>query len=488
MGQGDHAVTAAVPRAYRLGEFHRFEAAGRRFVYLVPSGGIFEVDEVAGHILDRLEDGGLSRDELLQYLGGEGVGAEHTAGVIDELEQCGALASGETMRVAAETPPPDFPLQTLVLNLTNQCNLSCQYCYEFGEDKVATPEGKPKFMDLETAKSSVDFLLGRSAGRSHVHITFFGGETLMNFPLLKQVVGYATERVTEQSRFIDFSLTTNATLLTPAIIEFLSENRIGVTVSMDGPKELHDQLRVFANGRGSYDIVETKVRALIQNHRTRPITARVTLTSGVADVLKIFRHLKNDLGFHEVGFAPVTTSPNRLYAINDRGMDGVLDQFRQLADEYMEFALRGEMHGFSNVSDTLAELHQGINKSHPCGAGLGLVGVGPSGDIAPCHRFVDSDQHSLGHVSNGIDRGRQASFLDRGNINNKYECHTCWARPLCAGGCHHEAFVRYGDTGHPNLHYCDWIRGWTETCLRIYGTIAAERPAFLNSFAERKSQ
>ncbi len=158
--------------------------------------------------------------------------------------------------------PADFPLQTLVLNLTNQCNLSCQYCYEYGEDKVATPEGKPKFMDFETAKSSVDFLLEQSAGRRHVHITFFGGETLMNFPLLKQVVGYATEQANAQSRFIDFSLTTNATLLTPAIIEFLSENRIGVTVSMDGPKEMHDKLRVFANGRGSYDIVEAKVRAL----------------------------------------------------------------------------------------------------------------------------------------------------------------------------------------------------------------------------------
>ncbi len=146
---------------------------------------------------------------------------------------------------------------------------------------------------------------------------------------------------------------------------------------MDGPAELHDKLRVFANGRGSYDIIEPRVRALIEGHRTRPITARVTLTSGVTDVVRIFRHLKQDLGFHEVGFAPVTTSPNRLYSINERGMDGVLEQFHALADEYLEFALRGEMHGFSNVSDTLAELHQGVNKSHPCGAGAGTAGRRP---------------------------------------------------------------------------------------------------------------
>jgi uncharacterized protein len=481
-------VTVTEARTYRLGEFHAFSAGSRRFLYLVPSGGIFELDAAAAAVIDRVGQSELSCDELLPALIARGLSPLDAAELLEDLHQARVLVAGDQAYEPTQIPPPNFPLQTLVLNLTNQCNLSCQYCYEFGEDKVATPDGKPKFMDFETAKSSVDFLLEQSAGRRAVHITFFGGETLMNFPLLKQVVCYASEQANAQSRSIDFSLTTNATLLTPAIIEFLSENRIGVTVSMDGPKEMHDKLRVFANGRGSYDIIEPRVRALIQSHRTRPITARVTLTAGVTDVVGIFRHLKNELGFHEVGFAPVTTSPDRLYAINDRGMDGVLGQFKILADEYLAFALRGEMHGFSNVSDTLGELHQGISKSHPCGAGLGLVGVGPSGDIAPCHRFVDSDQHALGHVSTGIDREKQGDFLNRGHINAKYDCHACWARPVCAGGCHHEAFVRYGDTGHPNLHYCDWIRDWTDTCLHIYGAIAAHRPEFLDYFAERKGQ
>ena len=479
-------MTATESHICKLGEFHSFGAGNRRFLYL-PAGAIFEVDEAAGIVIDRLSESDLPPDNLASYLLEGGMSLQEARELIVELVHAGVISNGRRPADPVQNPPARFPLQTLVLNLTNQCNLSCQYCYEFGADKVATPEGKPKFMDLETAKASVDFLLEQSAGRRTIHVTFFGGETLMNFPLLKQVVSYANERTAAQDRHIDFSLTTNATLLTPAIIEFLSENRIGVTVSMDGPKEMHDQLRVFANGRGSYDIIEPKVRALIQNHRTRPITARVTLTSGVTDVVKIFRHLKQDLGFHEVGFAPVTTSPNQLYAINGRGMDRVLQEFHLLADEYLEYALRGEMHGFTNVSDTLSELHQGVNKSHPCGAGLGLVGVGPSGDIAPCHRFVDSDTHALGHISKGIDREKQADFLRRGHIDTKYDCHTCWARPLCAGGCHHEAFVRYGDTGHPNLHYCDWIRDWTDTCLKIYGAISAANPDFLDRFAERRA-
>lgn len=480
-------MTATETRVYRLGELHPFESAGHRFVYLVPAGAIFELDNGAALLIDRLADCDSSHEQLVAELAAQGFSLDESEELIQELYLARVMVTDDARVEPLQEAPADFPLQTLVMNLTNQCNLSCQYCYEFGADKVATPEGKPKFMDLETAKASVGFLLEQSGGRRSVHITFFGGETLMNFPLLKSVVSYANEKAAARGLSIDFSLTTNATLLTPAIIEFLSENRIGVTVSMDGPKEMHDKLRVFSNGRGSYDIIEPRVRALIQNHRTRPITARVTLTSGVTDVVRIYRHLKDDLGFHEIGFAPVTTSPNRLYAINEPGMDGVLDQFRSLADEWLEYALRGEMHGFSNVSDTLAELVQGVNKSHPCGAALGMVGVGPSGDIAPCHRFVDSDTHALGHISTGIDREKKKDFLSRGHINSKYACHTCWARPLCAGGCHHEAYVRYGDTGHPNLHYCDWIRDWTDTCLGIYGALSARNPGFLERFAERKA-
>jgi len=479
-------MIAAETSTFRPGEFHEFEGAGKRFLYLVPAGAIFEVDEDTSSVLAELSKGGVTREDLVGRMAARGLSFEAASELVDEMTMSRVIVSGEPVHEALQEPPADFPLQSLVMNLTNQCNLSCTYCYEFGEDKVATPEGKPKFMDLTTAMASVDFLLTQSNGRQAVHITFFGGETLMNFPLLKEVVSYATERATQEGRSIDFSLTTNATLLTPAIIQFLSDNNIGVTVSMDGPPDLHDKLRVFANGRGSYDIIAPRVKALIAGHRTRPITARVTLTSGVTDVMRIYRHLKDDLGFHEVGFAPVTTSPDRLYSIGEVGMHGVLGQFNVLAQEYLEYALRGEMHGFSNVSDTIAELYQGVNKSHPCGAGLGLMGVGPSGDIAPCHRFVDSDEHALGNIATGVDREKQQAFLSKGHVNAKYECHTCFARPLCAGGCHHEAFVRYGDTGHPNLHYCDWIREWTDTCLQIFGAISAQNPGFLETFAQRK--
>jgi uncharacterized protein len=473
--------------AYSKGDVHLFGGGGTDYAYLASSGGIVALDRISTRILARLENTKLDRPELISQMVDEGFPAEEVDEGIAELCELNAIENGAPRDNSSQALPEHFPLQTLVLNVTNQCNLSCHYCYEFGEDKVATPEGKKKFMDWETAKASVDYFFNESRGRKSVHITFFGGETLMNFPLLKQAVAYARQEADKRHVALDFSLTTNATLLTPAIIEFLAENAIGVTVSIDGAKESQDAFRVFKNGRGTYDVIEPKIKELLAKHKTRPIAARVTMTSHAMDVLGTYKHLKHTLGFHEVGFAPVTTSPNRLYSITPVGMDSVLGQFQVLAEDYLAHAQRNEHHGFSNVSDTLAELHQGVNKSLPCGAGLGLVGVGPSGDIAPCHRFVDSDDHKLGNVTTGIDKEKQAAFLKRGNIDAKYDCHTCWARPLCAGGCHHEAFVRYGDTGHANLHYCDWIRAWTDTCLRIYGTIATQNPAFLDHFAERKA-
>jgi len=320
------------------------------------------------------------------------------------------------------------------------------------------------------------------------HVTFFGGETLLNFPVLQKTIAYARQRAAELGKQVDFSLTTNGTLLKPEVIEFLAENRVGVTISIDGPKEVQDKFRVFHNGSGSYDVVAPKIKELLKRHTSRPIGARVTLTSGKMDVKRIYKHLTEDIGFWEVGFAPVTTAPNRGHALSDRGYDEMLEQFSDLAYEFLEASVQNRHHGFSNVKETLEELHKGVSKAFPCGAGLGLLGVATDGDVALCHRFAGSDSHKLGTVRDGIDRDAQRAFLESHHIADKTDCSTCWARPLCSGGCYHEAHTRYGDTRHPNLHYCDWIRGWTDVCLKIYGELAVRNPAFLAQFDDEPAK
>jgi uncharacterized protein len=467
------------------GEHHRFEAAGRPFVYLVPSAAIFALDDTADAILRALTARPHTREELVASL------ADHhepalVESTITELAGVRAIA----LKDAPAKPQPKiiplqpFPLTTMVLNVTNQCNLACTYCYEYGEDKIVdTKNGQqPKFMTEETARESVEFLLRESGDNKIAHLTFFGGETLMNFPVLKRTIAYARTRAAEAGKQIDFSLTTNATLLKPEIIEFLAEQQVGVTISIDGPKDVQNKFRVFHNGSGSYDVVVPKIKALLQRHRSRPIGARVTLTTPKLDVKRIFRHLTEEIGFWEVGFAPVTTSPNREYAIGEDGYGEMLAQFRELAFEFLEAAVQNRHHGFSNVKETLEEIHKGMSKAYPCGAGLGLLGVATDGDVALCHRFAGSETHKFGTVRDGIDREAQQAFLDRHHIADKTDCRTCWVRPLCAGGCYHEAHTRYGETVRPNLHYCEWIRGWTDVCLTVYGELSQRNPAFLAQF------
>ena len=477
------ALASLLP--YSLREFHPFESAGTRFVYLVPSGAIFALNSIGRDIVDELWAHPCMKEQLIESLSSRGYQRNEVESSLQELEQLDVLSYGDHIPQQPKLPNRSFPLQRIVLNVTNQCNLACGYCYEYSDDKISNTAGKPKYMDNSVAEAAIDMLILESAARPAIHVTFFGGETLMNFPLLRASVEYAKRKSAEANKTVEFSLTTNGTLLSEKIIDFLSEHKIGVTVSIDGDRELNDKMRVFHDGRGSYDIIVPKVKMLLHRHRTNSIGARVTLSSGVSHVRRIYEHLTQEVGFDSVGFSPATASPDRLYSLGPQKMGNVLEGFEELAWQYRDYAVEGRQHGFTNASDTLKELHTGISKAYPCGAGLGLLGVGTAGDVSLCHRFVDSPVGKMGHVKNGgIDHTAREKFLDTHHIGARYDCHTCWARPTCAGGCYHEAFIHHGNTSAANLHYCDWIRGWSHLCLRIYGEISLRNPSFLDRFNE----
>jgi uncharacterized protein len=467
----------------RRGEYHAFEADGAPYVYLVPSAAVFRLDDASVAVLDALGQRDVEPNELVRGLSERFPVADVRATVEDLLNVRAVRLVDKPVEVPVASPPRKrIPLTTLVLNVTSKCNLSCTYCYEYGEDKIVEASRKPRFMNEETARQSVDFMFAEAGDSPMVHLTFFGGETLLNFKVLRSALAYAQDRATALGKRVDASLTTNATLLREEIIDWIVEHDVGVTVSMDGGREQQDQFRVFKNGMGSYDVVLPNIQMLLERHRKRPVGARVTLTKQNLDVESIYRHLRDELGFWEVGFAPVTTSWQRDYAIQEDGFEAMLEQFQRLAQEWLQYALSGRHHGFSNVRDTIEEIHKGMSKAYPCGAGLGLMGVATDGDVALCHRFAGSDTHKIGSVTEGVDRAKQEDFLMRHHIANKTDCSTCWARPICAGGCYHEAHTRYGASERPNLHYCEWIRRWTNTCLEVYGTLAERRPEYLAQF------
>ncbi len=474
MNLGQSPASPAGPTRVAASEMHRFTGGSRRFAYLVPSSMIFELDEVSDRLLRRLDSGPLPPEEV--------AGSPEEAEALRELAGIGAVAREGAPLIPigglaeVESPPP---IRTVVLNITNSCNLACRYCYEYGDDRIAEAE-VPAAMTEETARQSVDRLITDSGQAKDLQVTFFGGETLLNWKVIRPTVEYAREEAKRVGKRVDFSLTTNATLLTRGISEWIAANDIGVTISVDGPKEFQDSMRVYKSGLGSYEVIAPRIADFLKLQR-RPVGARVTVTSKTLDIPRIFDHLIG-LGFYEVGFAPVTSSPNQDYALDEGGFDALLDQFRDLADGYVEAAQEGRYLGFSNLSDLLGEIHQGVSKAYPCGAGLGLVGVAPGGEVGLCHRFAGSGDHDLGHVATGIDEAKRVEHLEKAHIDARTDCSRCWVRSLCSGGCYHEAQVRYGDRFRPNLHYCDWIRDWTALGLSVYGRLLEHSPDFLNRF------
>lgn len=477
-------TTAAEPLATVL--HRRFaDAHGNAYVYVATSAAILQLDPLAAAAVEAFaQDGGAAVDAFLDAQPDR----EAARAVLDDLVELGVIRPlGEAPAPRAELPPMPFPLATLVLNVTNKCNLSCTYCYEYGEDKVAAgteSTGQPRMLE-ETARQSIDFLMQSSGDRPQVAITFFGGETLLNFPTIRAAVAYAEELGAKHRKRVHYSLTTNATLLTDEVVDFLTQHRFGITVSIDGDRADQDRHRTDKQGRGTFEQISPRIRHLVATNKARggrAIGARVTVTAGAAPVRATYDFLIRELGFDEVGFAPVTAGLGRTYALGEQGYERLLRDFADLAEDYVAAATRGEHHGFSNLHDLVRELHQGIQKAHPCGAGLGLLGVSTEGELGLCHRFVESKSHALGTVQTGIDEARRTTFLQQAHVDRKTDCTRCFARPLCAGGCYHEAHVRYGDATRANVHYCEWIRGFVDLGLHTYARIRSANPSFLARF------
>ena len=374
-----------------------------------------------------------------------------------------------------------FPLGSLVLNVANKCNLHCTYCYEPEKAKYGP---SPVQMDWDTARTSVDFLFAKAGNNREVNLVFFGGEALLNFKLMREVVAYAEEKAKESGKKIDFSLTTNGTLLTDEIIDFFQAHRFGLTISIDGPQDLHDKRRSFlttrGERRGSYNLIIPRVQRLLQRYTARPVVARVTVTKGTVEIMRIYEHLSG-LGFFEVGFSPVTATTGEEYGLEPADLRQVLAGFRELGTLYVERALQNQYTGFSNLSTLLTDLHAGTNKLFPCGAGLGLLDVDGNGDVYLCHRFPGTEEHRYGNVRDGLQYDRLNEFLNTAHVQNKPVCQTCWIRGICGGGCYHEAYTQFGDGALPNLHYCTFLREWTEYGIQVYMELQEKTPGFVET-------
>src|SRR4030081_2783414 len=377
----------------------------------VPTTAVFGVDALGLSVIEYCSaKGGRSVDEVGALLADRSPPARVRAftaelRTLEMLQPSGSLRPINPSSVKVNA----YPLSTLVLNVNTGCNLSCTYCYK--EDLAKPADGRK--MNFVTAARSVDLLLEAGAARDRVNIVFFGGEPLTNVALIKHVVAYAEAAAARAGKNMDFSMTKNARLFTPPLIEYFDEHRFGISVSMDGPKVIHDRHRKSVGGRGTYDVVARKVQLLLERYRSRPAGARVTLGGGSTEVEAIHAHLRGEIGFHEVGCSPVTAAAEAGHAPSDSELAEVHRAFERLGEDYRRAALRGESNGFSNMHQLMTDLHEGRRKSLPCGAGVGLLAVDGDGELNLCHRFTGSDLPTFGNVTSGIDGERLGAFIDK---------------------------------------------------------------------------
>jgi uncharacterized protein len=466
-----------VPGGLRLTPHNSHEVSvdGRRILFHVPTTSLFELDALAADVLDLFrEQPEVSETDVRRRFDGRHP-PERVLETLEELLDLEIIHNGRPR--PANHPPvaiANYPISTLVLNVNTGCNLSCSYCYK---EDLATPD-RGQRMAFETAAQSFELLLAEAKERKRVNLVFFGGEPLSNMPLIRQMIDHAERRGAEVGKTVDFSLTTNATLLTEELVDYFSAHRVGITVSMDGPKALHDRNRKTIGGKGTYDVVAKKARMLLAGHKTRPVGARVTLTRGTTDVVTIHRHLRDEIGFFEVGFAPVTAGDIGTFNLGEDELAEVFCGMKALGLEYQDEALAGRNNGFANMHQLMTDLAEGTRKSLPCGAGLGMLAVDKDGGLNLCHRFTGSSLPTFGNVADGIDKPRLGAFLEEAQDRSARPCATCRIRNLCSGGCYHERYARYGDPMHPVAHYCELMRDWIDFGIDVYTRIMAGNPGF----------
>jgi uncharacterized protein len=362
-----------------------------------------------------------------------------------------------------DAPLSQPPLHALSLAVAQRCNLGCSYCYARQGD-FGGPAGN---MSPETALAAVDLLIDGAQPGSRLNLAFLGGEPLSNRPVLQAATRHAAERAADRGLRITFSITTNGTLVRPEDGDLFEEHGFAVTLSLDGPRDVHDALRPYKSGRGSYDRIMANVRPLLGRQRKMQVSARVTVTPANLMLRETLEQLIRE-GFHSVGFSPLLSAPSGQGEMQPRDLELMLGAMIDCGSEYERRILAGERYPFANMDNAMQEIARGTHRPYACGAGAGYLGVSAEGELAACHRFVGDPEGALGSLADGIDLGRRGAWLHARHVHRQAPCTACWARYLCGGGCHHEVIRR----GRPA---CDYIRGWLHYCMEAYLRLSARR-------------
>lgn len=446
---------------------HMFRRGNRRYLFSRENLAVFEIDEPTWDVLNHCDCE--SNRHLIYKLKHK---YDETS-ILEILEEIGTMEEQGLIFVEPnfsfpspfeEAEPP--PIHTINLNITHACNLKCGYCVA-GKGSY----GGPKIlMKATTARNAIDFLFYHSKDEQTLQIQFFGGEPLLNYPVIQEAVTYS-KGAKETGKRVKYELSTNITLLNEEILEFLIENKFGVNLSIDGTMEVHDQQRQFIDGRGSYEACISNLKPILEGRvNSKRFSARATYTAKTLNFSDSIRHLA-ELGFKDIAIEPAFVPEDSDLRIQWSDLEKIREELNRLADYYLECWQSDERKfyfgGFDNL---LCALESGARQLQGCIAGIQSVAVDAVGNIYPCHGFVNlGPAYQMGNVNQGTYNNRMMREIFKvWYTDSRQMCRNCWAKYLCPAACYYYWIVENGELGTPYQTFCEIAKMNAETAMMVF--------------------
>ena len=451
---------------------HQYKMGGYNIVIDVNSGAIHVVDDMTYDMIEMYESS--DKDSIFAEMAKRY--PDHKDEIAEVWDEIAELIAAEELFTKDSYEPyiTDFAkrptvVKALCLHIAHDCNLACQYCFaEEGEY-----HGKRELMSYEVGRKALDFLVANSGNRRNLEVDFFGGEPLMNFQVVKDLVAYGRSLEKTHDKKFRFTLTTNGVLLNDDIMEFANKEMGNVVLSIDGRKEVHDRMRPFRKGAGSYDLIVPKFQKFADSRHQEKYYVRGTFTHNNLDFSKDVLHLA-DLGFKQISVEPVVAQETDSYAIREEDLPQLMEEYENLALEMVK--RHGKENDF-NFFHFMIDLTGGpcvAKRLSGCGSGTEYLAVTPWGDLYPCHQFVGEEDFLMGNVYEGVKKDEIVKEFKACNVYSKEECKKCFARFYCSGGCSANSYNFNGTIDGTYEIGCKLERKRVECALMVKAALALE--------------
>ncbi len=447
---------------------HQYKLNGYNIVLDTCSGSVHVVDEVAYDIISMYKE--KSTEEIVKYIldtyKDEDISEQDILDCIEDvksLEDAGKLYTPDTYEgMAFDFKNRNTVIKALCLHVAHTCNLNCEYCFA-SQGKY---HGERALMSFEVGKRALDFLIENSGTRRNLEVDFFGGEPLMNWGVVKELVSYARVQEKIHNKNFRFTLTTNGILVDDDVIDFCNKEMSNVVLSLDGRKEVHDRLRKDYQGRGSYDIIVPKFQEFVKRREGKNYYMRGTFTHNNVDFTNDIFHMA-DLGFTELSMEPVVCSPDDASALTESDLPILFEQYEILAKEMIKRKKAGNGFTFYHYMLDLTHGPCIYKRISGCGSGTEYMAVTPTGDLYPCHQFVGDTKYLLGNIWDGVTNKDIQNEFKLCNAYARHECDDCWAKLYCSGGCAANSYHASGKITGIYEYGCELFKKRIECAVMI---------------------